>query len=95
MPWKKMLAWVTGQIDDSLHQKLEFVLEENRLITHLMAMRMTPAATATTETQITRNSHRTASECHNALTSLMALTRSSPLSTCQRPMLKMFQYFAG
>jgi len=54
-----MLAWVTGQIDDSLHQKLELVLEENRLITHLMAMRMTPAATATTETQITRNSRRT------------------------------------
>ena len=25
-----MLAWVTGQIDDSLRQKLEFVLEENR-----------------------------------------------------------------
>jgi hypothetical protein len=31
MPWKKMLAWVTGQIDDSLRQKLEFVLEENRV----------------------------------------------------------------
>jgi hypothetical protein len=30
MPWKKMLAWVTGQIDDSLRQKLEFVLEEKR-----------------------------------------------------------------
>jgi hypothetical protein len=28
MPWKKMLAWVTGHIDDSLRQKLEFVLEE-------------------------------------------------------------------
>jgi len=26
-----MLAWVTGQIDDSLRQKLEFVLEENRV----------------------------------------------------------------
>jgi putative transposase len=31
MPWKKMLAWVTGRIDDSLRQKLEFVLEENRV----------------------------------------------------------------
>jgi hypothetical protein len=31
MPWKKLLAWATGQIDDALRQKLEFVLEENRV----------------------------------------------------------------
>jgi putative transposase len=31
MPWKKLLAWATGQIDEALHQKLEFVLEENRV----------------------------------------------------------------
>jgi putative transposase len=36
MPWKKMLAWVTGQIDDSLRQKLEFVLEENRVYRALL-----------------------------------------------------------
>ena len=30
MPWKEMLGLVTGPIDDSLRQKLEFVLEENR-----------------------------------------------------------------
>jgi hypothetical protein len=29
MPWKKLLA--TGQIDEALRQKLEFVLEENRV----------------------------------------------------------------
>src|SRR5450631_468198 len=29
MPWKKLLACVTGQIDEALYQKLEFVLEEN------------------------------------------------------------------
>ena len=28
MPWKKLLARVTGQIDEALRQKLEFVLEE-------------------------------------------------------------------
>ena len=28
MPWKKLLACVTGQIDEALRQKLEFVLEE-------------------------------------------------------------------
>jgi hypothetical protein len=36
MPWKKMLAWVTGQIDESLLQKLEFVLEENRVYRALL-----------------------------------------------------------
>jgi hypothetical protein len=28
MPWKKLLAWATGQIDEALRQKLEFALEE-------------------------------------------------------------------
>src|SRR5947209_6491699 len=36
MPWKKILALVTGQIDDSLRQKLEFVLEENRVYRALL-----------------------------------------------------------
>ena len=31
-----MLAWVTGQIDDSLRQKLDFVLEENRVYRALL-----------------------------------------------------------
>jgi hypothetical protein len=31
MPWKKLLAWATGQIDEALCQELEFVLEENRV----------------------------------------------------------------
>ena len=30
MPWKKLWLWATGQIDEALRQKLEFVLEENR-----------------------------------------------------------------
>jgi hypothetical protein len=36
MPWKKLLAWVTGQIDNSLRQQLEFVLEENRVYRALL-----------------------------------------------------------
>jgi hypothetical protein len=28
MPWKQLLVWATGQIDEALRQKLEFVLEE-------------------------------------------------------------------
>jgi hypothetical protein len=31
-----VLAWVTAQIDDSLRQKLEFVLEENRVYRALL-----------------------------------------------------------
>jgi hypothetical protein len=30
MPWKRLLAWSTGQIDEALCQNLEFVLEESR-----------------------------------------------------------------
>ena len=36
MPWKKLLAWATGQVDDALRQKLEFVLEENRVYRALL-----------------------------------------------------------
>jgi hypothetical protein len=36
MPWKKLLAWATGQIDKALRQKLEFVLEENRVYRALL-----------------------------------------------------------
>src|SRR5208283_1910468 len=36
MPWKKLLACVTGQIDETLRQKLEFVLEENRVYRALL-----------------------------------------------------------
>ncbi len=36
MPWKKLLAWAIGQIDEALRQKLEFVLEENRVYRALL-----------------------------------------------------------
>ena len=36
MPWKRLLACVTGQIDEALRQKLEFVLEENRVYRALL-----------------------------------------------------------
>src|SRR5271157_2620308 len=36
MPWKKLLACVTGQIDEALRKKLEFVLEENRVYRALL-----------------------------------------------------------
>ena len=36
MPWKKLLAWAAGQINEALRQKLEFVLEENRVYRTLL-----------------------------------------------------------
>jgi hypothetical protein len=36
MPWIKPLAWATGQIDEAMHQKLEFVMEENRVYRALL-----------------------------------------------------------
>src|ERR1022692_4060274 len=36
MPWKKLLAWATGQVDEALRHKLEFVLEENRVYRTLL-----------------------------------------------------------
>ena len=36
MAWKKLLAWATDQIDEALRQKLEFVLEENRVYRALL-----------------------------------------------------------
>src|SRR5450755_3152102 len=37
MPWKKLLACVAGQIDEALYQKLQFVLQENRVYRALLA----------------------------------------------------------
>ena len=36
MPWKKWLAWATGQVDEALRQKLEFVPEVNRVYRTLL-----------------------------------------------------------
>jgi hypothetical protein len=39
MPWKKLLVWATGLIDEAVRQKLEFVLEENRVCRALLERR--------------------------------------------------------
>jgi hypothetical protein len=45
MPWKKLLVWATGLIDEAVRQKLEFELEENRVCRALLdrASRMSSA----------------------------------------------------
>lgn len=30
MPWKKMLAYITGSVNESLLLRIEYLLEENR-----------------------------------------------------------------
>ena len=32
MPWKRMLAYVTGEIEESLLLRVEYLLEENRVL---------------------------------------------------------------
>lgn len=32
MPWKRMLAYVTGEIEESLLQRVEYLIEENRVL---------------------------------------------------------------
>ena len=32
MPWKRMLAYVTGEVDQSLLLRIEYLVEENRVI---------------------------------------------------------------
>ena len=32
MPWKKMLAYVTGEIEESLLLRIEYLIEENRVL---------------------------------------------------------------
>ena len=32
MPWKRMLAYVTGEIEESLLTRIEYLIEENRIL---------------------------------------------------------------
>ena len=32
MPWKRMLAYVTGEVDQSLLARVEYLIEENRVL---------------------------------------------------------------
>ena len=32
MPWKRMLALVTGEIEESLLARVEYLIEENRVL---------------------------------------------------------------
>jgi hypothetical protein len=32
MPWKRMLAYITGSVNESLLRRIEYLLEENRIL---------------------------------------------------------------
>ena len=32
MPWKRMLAYVTGEVEESLLLRIEYLIEENRVL---------------------------------------------------------------
>ena len=40
MPWKKMLAYITGQVDEALLQKVEYLIEENCVLRNQIAKRI-------------------------------------------------------
>jgi len=44
MPWKRMLAYVTGQVDQSLLLKVEYLIEENRVLRNQLERRILLAA---------------------------------------------------
>ena len=32
MPWKRMLAYITGSVNEDLLRRIEYLLEENRVL---------------------------------------------------------------
>ena len=40
MPWKKMLAYVTGEIDESLLLRIAYLIEENRVLRNQIERRV-------------------------------------------------------
>ena len=40
MSWKKMLAYVTGEVDQSLLLRVEYLIEENRVLRNQIGKRI-------------------------------------------------------
>ena len=40
MPWKKMLAYVTGEVNESLLLRMEYLIEENRVLRNQIEKRI-------------------------------------------------------
>jgi hypothetical protein len=75
MPWKKMLAWAAGQIEPILLQKLEFVLEENRVYRTLLD-RHAPHRRLTNPERIALAQKGQAAQAPTAITQSQCLRRT-------------------
>jgi len=40
MPWKRMLAYVTGEVEESLLLRIEYLIEENRVLRNQLDRRL-------------------------------------------------------
>jgi len=40
MPWKRMLAYVTGEVNESLLLRIEYLIEENRVLRNQLEKRI-------------------------------------------------------
>jgi putative transposase len=40
MPWKRMLAYITGRVNEDLLRRIEYLLEENRVLRHQIENRI-------------------------------------------------------
>ncbi len=64
MPWKRMLAYITGSVNEDLLRRIEYLLEENRVLRHQIDRRIL----------LTDHERRTLAEKAIALGKLMADT---------------------
>ena len=64
MPWKRMLAYITGSVNEDLLRRIEYLLEENRVLRHQIDKRIL----------LTDHERRTLAEKAIALGKLMADT---------------------
>jgi putative transposase len=64
MPWKRMLAYITGSVNEDLLRRIEYLLEENRVLRHQLDRRIL----------LTDHERRTLAEKAIALGKLMADT---------------------
>jgi len=64
MPWKRMLAYITGCVNEDLVWRIEYLLEENRVLRHRIEKRIL----------LTDSERRTLAAKAVALGKLMAVT---------------------
>jgi len=49
MPWKRMLAYVTGEVEESLLLRIEYLIEQNRVLRNQLDRPSTPCSRGRSE----------------------------------------------